>query len=267
MARCDFASRTIFLNVREIANFQTPKYNNNVDFSPTQLNALHEGLKWHQIVQKEFIDQNYNIPLTHSLVEVFVSKLIGNFKGWDVVVRGRIDILQFNSKLDDVSIIEIKTTSSYSADEIDLFWELQVKYYTYIFKHSPFQKIVQNIETSIPVFISSKDSFSNFRPKLIVVKTISGVKTEYTLDYDDQQIRKHLELGIQKLIDFYEPRINHFEHFKIIQDIPWFFDEYRLGQQDNLTIIREGLKSNPIAMLIGPPGTGKTALTLRIILE
>ena len=267
MARCDFASRTIFLNVREIANFQTPKYNNNIDFSPTQINALQEGLKCHKIVQKEFIDQNYNNPYTHSLVEVFVSKLIGNFKGWDLVVRGRIDILQFNSKSDNVSIIEIKTTSSFTKDEIDLFWELQVKYYTYIFTHSPFQKIIQNIETAIPVFISSKESFSNFVPKLIVVKTISGVKTDHILDYDDEQIRIHLEGGIRKLIEFYDSRINHFEHFKIIQDIPWFFDEYRLGQQDNLAIIREGLKSNPIAMLIGPPGTGKTALTLRILLE
>ena len=139
MARCDFASRTIFLNVRELANFQSPKYNNTIDFSPIQLNALRDGLKWHQIIQNEFQRENYRNNFQHSFTEIFISKLIGNFRGWDIIVRGRMDILQLDTKRETAKIIEIKTTSNYSEiDEVDLFWELQVKYYSYIFKNTSF---------------------------------------------------------------------------------------------------------------------------------
>ena len=72
MARCDFASRTIFLNVRELANFLAPKYNNAIDFSPIQLNAMRKGLEWHQIIQNEFLQQNENKNGYYSLTEVFV---------------------------------------------------------------------------------------------------------------------------------------------------------------------------------------------------
>lgn len=268
MARCDFATRTIFLNVREIANFQSTKYNNNVDFSPIQLNALREGLKWHQVVQNEYQKQNYNNNFQHSLTEIFVSKLIGNFKGWDVVVRGRMDILHFNVKNDSASIIEIKTTSVFNdTDEVDLFWELQVKYYAYIFKHSSLQKITQNIDSSLPNFITNKTSFTNINLKVLVIQTPIGSRSEHILVYEEDDIYENIIGGINKILDYFKPRLSHFEHFRILNDIPWFFDEFRLGQQENLTIIKDGLKSNPTSMLIGPPGTGKTALTLRILLE
>ena len=268
MARCDFASRTIFLSVRELANFQSPKYSNDIDFSPIQLNALQEGMKWHQKIQDEVLEQNRRTHTEYSIVETFISKLIGNFQGWNVVIRGRIDILKFNSKNDSVNIIEIKTTSSFSdSDKIDLFWEYQVKYYSYLLYHSPLQKILQNTTQNLPPFLVKRESFTSFFPKLLIIQTVSGTRTEHLLEYDDELIRESMEHGINKIINYFESRINHFEQFKVLTEIPWFFDEYRLGQQENLIIIREGLKRNPVSMLIGPPGTGKTALTLRILLE
>ena len=80
-------------------------------------------------------------------------------------------------------------------------------------------------------------------------------------------IEQRLITGLKKIIKYFRPRIDHFELFRVLQTIPWFFDEYRLGQQENLAIIRNGLNNYPIAILIGPPGTGKTALTLRILIE
>ena len=269
MARADFSTRTLFLSIRELANFLTPKYSSLIEYSPIQLNALEQGRKWHQKIQQEYLDQNLHSKAVYSLIEVFVSMNIFQFEGWNIVLRGRIDILIFDSGLNSVFISEIKTISS-SIDKIvvDDFWELQVLFYSYLFRHIDVSLLKkQDNLASLPKKFNIAYFKDLIMPKLIVIQTLTGLRQEFNLRYDEEAIKNKLFTGSRKILQYFLPRINHFEKFRILQDIPWFFDEYRSGQEENLNIIRSGLKSNPIAMLIGPPGTGKTALTLRVLIE
>ena len=96
MARVDFSTRTVFLSVRELANFLTPKFSNLVEFSPTQINALQLGLKWHQKIQEEYLDLNTSNLNRFCLAETFVSKTIPQVDNWTMVIRGRIDLISFD---------------------------------------------------------------------------------------------------------------------------------------------------------------------------
>ena len=268
MARVDFSTRTIFLSVRELSNFLTPKYSTLIEYTPTQLNALELGMKWHQKIQEEYKQANQN-NISQSFSEVFVSMKLPQNEGWNVILRGRIDILRLDIKHNVTSIIEIKTTSNIDVkDSIDLFWKYQVLFYSYIFQNMDYGALQkQEVFTTFNKSFSLDTFRSAIKSQLIVVQTTKSERTEHIIEYNEKETLDTLTNGILKIIKFFLPRINHFEQFRIIQTIPWFFDEYREGQQQNLNLIRNALFKNPKAMLIGPPGTGKTALTLRILLE
>ena len=225
-------------------------------------------MKCHQIIQIAVLVHNDIDKDFFSVVEVFLSLNVGVFGGWNIILRGRIDVVTFDLKNNSVAIDEIKTTST-SPDSIavDEFWELQVLFYSYLFKNidTNFLKKQENM-SSLPKKLNIDRVRDKINPKLIVVQTLTGIREEFGLEYNELDIKNKQLSGLNKIIQFFLQRINQFQHFRVLQVIPWFFDEFRAGQEENLQIIRNGL-SNPIAMLIGPPGTGKTALTLRILIE
>ena len=262
MARVDFPSRTIFLSVRELAQFASKSFDTNLilENSSFTLSALRLGQKWHQIIQSEFIKDSQRKSYFYCLTELFLYGKLPDINGWNVILRGRLDILAYNETNKKLDLYEIKTTSKKERDfTSDKMFQFQSLSYCWLYSRLSKDRKDDLFKGEI-----SSESLTIFRekvpdPQILLVNTLSGDKEYIPILYSDEEFSKELHSVQQSIIDFLIPRIDHLERFRLIRDIPWFFEEFRSGQVANLEKVRKTVESNPILLEIGPPGSGKTA--------
>lgn len=265
MARIDFSSRVVFLNVKELANFAVKSIQDTIlDYSPILLNSLKKGREWHEIIQLEYNKQAESNQNFNCLTEVFLSGKIGKIKGWSIILRGRADIITYSKLKNQLDIIEIKSSTSIKENQSNLFWKNQVLFYYWLFSNLPNKKMSEIFKE---LGISVKSNEINYFLKLLIVNSFTGHQLLEEVELNQKELNNEISVSVNKIFDYFIPRIDHIEKFRLIKELPWFFDEFRKGQIENIKKIQGSLKSHSIVMEIGPPGTGKTAINLRVLLE
>ena len=269
MPRIDLLTHTLFINVRELVSFLFPeRYQDDEFLSPVRLNFLRLGQIWHTRVQSGFMrlkEKNINIFCS---TEIFVSHTFNVGSDWQANVRGRLDALFYDESKKKFKITEIKTINKLKSDhEIREEWILQLKFYLWLLVNANpilLEKIFQLLEISAN---TEWPSLGNLQGELYVVNTIT--KEHWINDVVDisENLEQKFFEALDKSLHYFLPRILHMEHLQLINTIPWFFSDYRPEQFYNLTIIQKALIDKPFLLLAGPPGTGKTALSLYALLK
>ena len=269
MPRIDLSTHTFYINVRELVSFLFPIRNQEEEFlSPVRLNFLRLGQIWHSRIQAEFMKQKEKDINILCSTETFVSHTFNMGSDWQANVRGRLDALFYYLNSKKFRITEIKTINKLQRDhEIREEWVLQLKFYLWLLVNANpilLEKIFQLLD--IPSNVDWP-SLENIQGELYVVNTVTKEHWQTEVTNASEGLEKQFSDALEKSLLFFMPRITHMERLQQLNEIPWFFLDYRSGQLDNLNAIGTALLEKPILLLAGPPGTGKTALSLHILLK
>jgi Rad3-related DNA helicase len=179
-----------------------------------------------------------------------------------------MDGLFYNALENEYTIVEIKTINNFHYDEKpNEAWVRQLQFYVWLFLNQTsvsLGKIHDLLGLNERQNLLSSD---NINGEIHVINPLSQHRWKHPITLLPIDMNYQLQEALKLAFRYFLPRINHVEHFRIVSKLPWFFDEYRQGQQDNLKKLRSSLSNQNINLVTGPPGTGKTALTLKVMIE
>lgn len=272
MPRIDQSIKSLFINVRNLVEHLIPStFNQNIDLTPRHIHFMQQGQVWHSILQTEFMKLAKSDKELYCTCEAFVSDTLHLPHNWKGVIRGRLDGLFYNKKAKEYTLIEIKTINDLFYDgELRENWRLQTLFYLWLFINqakSSRDKIHEQMAIPKEKLDLTPFRSNTFKGEVHVVNPLTQERWKITVEYSFSEIRDQIYEAFNKALTFYKRRIDHMELFRTITKLPWFFDEYRPGQHENLQKLRQKIRDKRIALVTAPPGAGKTALVLKTLLE
>lgn len=268
MPRIDLSTRTLLVNVREVVQFVLARMSVVEDEKTSvSIQALEEGRAWHERIQARYEEDVKHRLDEFFTSETFLSDQIHLSDGWKVIVRGRADILVFNSTKGEYSVVEVKTTRQRTSEiQQRPSWDLQLNFYLWLLNNQTSKQLAKLAEelglSSVP-----QPTENNSKGFVHAVNVFTQEEKVYQVSSSGSEVKNELYSGLRNALEYYRPRVDHVEWLRTLQGIPWFFQEYRSGQQTNLSKLHQSFADTPISLVMGPPGAGKTALALRVMLE